>query len=271
MEWLALTGPRLGKYVSKGNALAVIPLGSIEKHGEHLPVGTDTLNVERICREACNKAGVLMMPAMPYAFVNEMKASVGAVSLSAKTLLTVLEEVCDEIARNGVKKIVLLNGHGGNNYVGMTFIQDLPGKNKDYVVYFLNLMGTIGENEWKELRSMTKATFPGGHAEDVETDLTLFTYPDLVDLKAISMDATKGASRKDFDIGPARPQIWWYAEYPDSLSGDPRFPSQKRGKLIACAAVNGLAEILTKIRRDKKIPARSVLFEKESHDPRKMR
>jgi len=271
MEWLKVTGPVLKKHIAAGKAVAVLPLGSIEKHGEHLPTGTDTLNVEHICRQACRKAGVLMMPAMAYTFVNEMKASAGAVSLSARTLLSVLEEVCDEIARNGVKKIVLVNGHGGNNYIGMAFIQDLPGKGKDYAVYFLSLMRTVSDDEWRKVRRMGKATCEGGHADDVETDLTMFTNPELVDLKAISKDATKGMSKKDFDIGPARAQIWWYAEYPDSLCGDPRFPSEKRGKYITEAAVKGLAEILGKIKRDKRIPAISALFEKEAHDPRKMR
>jgi creatinine amidohydrolase len=271
MEWLNLTGPALREVIQAGNAVAVLPLGSIEKHGEHLPTGTDTLNVEYIAREACRLSGAIMLPPMAYAFVNEMKASVGAVSLSARTFLKVLEEVCDDIARNGVRKIVLLNGHGGNNYLGMTFIQDLPGKGKDYVVYYLGLMSCLDPKEREEIEASSKAAHPGGHADDVETDITLYHYPETVDLKAISKDPRAGASLKDFDIGPSRPQIWWYAEYPDSLAGDPRFPSPERGKVISDMIVTGVAETLAKIKADGKIADRSERFETESHDPRKMR
>jgi len=271
MEWLKVTAPVLRKEIESGRAVAVIPFGSIEKHGEHLPTGTDTLNIEYVCRAACEKSGAIMLAPMAYTFVNEMKASIGAVSLSARTLLTVLEEICDDVARNGVKKIVLVNGHGGNNYILMTFIQDLPGKGKDYVAYYLNLMRCLVPEKAKRIEKMSKAEFPGGHADDGETDFTVYTHPELVDLKAISKDASAGMSRMDYDIGPAKPQVWWYAEYPDSLSGDPRFPSRRRGKLITDSLIEGLAEILCKVREDDKVPERTARFEIESHDPRKMR
>jgi len=271
MEWLKMTGPAFRKYLASGSAVAVLPTGSIEKHGEHLPMGTDTLNVEFVAREASKRAGAVMLPALAYTLVHEMKASAGAVSLRAKTFLAVLEEICDDVARNGVKKIVLVNGHGGNNYILMTFIQDLPGKGKDYAVYHVNVGSCISSENREKIEALSKTTVPGGHADDVETDATLSTYPDLVDLDAISQDPQAGVSRLDFDIKPARAQTWWYAEYPDSLAGDPRFPSHERGKLIVTAAVEGLTDLLIRIRDDKKVAERNAAFEAEARDPKKMR
>lgn len=271
MEWLKMTGPKFKKYVASGKGVAVLPCGSIEKHGEHLPLGTDTLNIEYVCREACEKAGAVMLPAMPYLFVNEMKASAGAVSLSAKAILTFLEEVCDEVSRNGIKKIVLVNGHGGNNAVILTFLQNLPGAGKDYAVYDL-LMVHCGRGEkWEKAMAMSKAVHVDGHGGDNETDWTLFAYPDLVDVDAIKDDADAGASRLDFDISPARAQTWWYAEYPDSLCGDPRVTSAERGKLLAEAVIENLADTLVRIRDDDKVAGRNRDFEEEAHDPSKMR
>lgn len=271
MEWLKVTAPALREEMKSGNAVAVLPLGSIEKHGEHLPTGTDTLNVEHIAREACRQAGAIMLPPMAYTMVHEMKASVGAISLSAATFLKVLEEVCDDVARNGVKKILLLNGHGGNGHLSMTFLQDLPGKNKDYVVYYLFLTSCVSPRDREQIRSSSKAAHPGGHADDGETDLTLHHYPDLVDLKAISQDPGAGKSGKDFDIGNAQSHVWWYSEYPDSLAGDPRFPSPQRGEMISNMIIAGLAQTISKIKADDKVAQRSARFEAESHDPRKMR
>ena len=271
MEWLKMTGPRFKKYVASGKGVAVLPCGSIEKHGPHLPLGTDTLNVEYVAKAACERTGAIMLPALPYLFVNEMKASAGAVSLTAKTLITLVEEICDEVARNGIKKIVLLNGHGGNNAILMGFLQGLPGQGKDYAVYYLGLMACGWGAKWEKAQKMSKAEVEGGHADDGETDVTCFTYGDLVDVKAISKNKNAGASKLDFDISPARAQTWWYSEYPDSLAGDPRFPSKERGKLLVESLTDGLADILVRIRDDRKVAARNKLFEAEARDPKKMR
>jgi len=271
MEWLKITGPKFKKYVAAGKAVAVLPCGSIEKHGPHLPLGTDTLNVEYVAKTACEKAGAIMLPALPYLFVNEMKASAGAVSLATKTVITLLDEICDEVARNGIKKIVLLNGHGGNNAILMAFLQGLPGQGKDYAVYYLSLMACGKGPKWAKAAKMRKAKLEGGHADDGETDMTYFTNTALVDTKAISKDKNAGASILDFDVSPARAQTWWYAEFPDSLAGDPRFVSKERGRLITESLVDGAVDVLKRIRDDEKVAARNASFECESYDPKKMR
>jgi creatinine amidohydrolase len=271
MEWLKMTGPQLRRYVAKGRCVAVLPCGSIEKHGEHLPLGTDTLNVEVVARAACEKAGAVMLPTMPYLYVNEMKASAGAVSLSAPTIFALLDEVCDEVSRNGIKKIVLLNGHGGNKALLLAYIQGLPGRGRDYAVYDLFLPACGSGSKWDRAAKMRKAKLPGGHADDGETDVTYYNFPSLVDLKAVSRDPKAGASRLDFDIAPAKAQTWWYAEYPDSLAGDPRFVSKERGRLLTEALIEGFADILKRIRDDDKVARRNALFESEASDPKRMR
>ena len=169
-------------------------------------MGTDTLNAEYVCREACSRAGALMLPPLAYTFVNEMKASAGTISLSARTLLSVLEDICDDVARNGIKKIILANSHGGNNYVAMTFIQDLPGRGKDYVVYYLSLSSCLSPERREKIKALSKTDVPGGHACDNETDLTLFESPELVDLDALPTEKSAGQSVQDFDVAPALPQ-----------------------------------------------------------------
>ena len=271
MEWLKVTGPAFRRYVAKGKGVAVLPCGSIEKHGEHLPLGTDTLNVELMAREACEKAGAVMLPPMPYFYVHEMKASAGAISLSAPTLFAFLDEVCDEVSRNGIKKIVLLNGHGGNKALLLAYVQGLPGRGKDYAVYDLFVVACAGGPKAARAAKLKKAKLPGGHADDGETDVTYFNFPKLVDLKAVSPDPRAGASRLDFDISPARAQTWWYAEYPDSLAGDPRFVSRERGRLLTESLIDGLTDVLKRVRDDEKVARRNALFEAEASDPKRMR
>ena len=92
-----------------------------------------------------------------------------------------------------------------------------------------------------------------------------------MDLDAVSQDKSAGESRLDFDISPALAQTWWYARYPDSLAGDPRFASVERGALLVEALIEGVADTLIRIRDDKKTAERNASFEAESHDPRRMR
>lgn len=271
MEWMKITGPQFKKYVAAGNRVAVIPCGSIEKHGEHLPLGTDTLDIEYICRAACEKADAIMLPPLVYMNVNEMKASAGAVALNVQTIFTVLREVCDEVARNGIKKIVLANGHGGNKALLRSFYQDTPGKGRDYAVYVTFFSELIQGPKAEKARAMKKATALDAHAGDGETDLVLHTYPELVDKSAISQNEADGLTVLNFDVSPSEPHIFWYAEYPNSLAGDPRFLQPERGKLMAEAAIDTMAGMLGRIRDDKNVLDTAARFEAEARDPKKMR
>ncbi len=125
--------------------------------------------------------------------------------------------------------------------------------------------------KWEKAKGMSKAELPGGHADDGETDMMMHVNGDLVDVDAISPDKDAGASKLDFDIAPAEAQTWWYSEFPDSLAGDPRFPSKERGRLLTEAIVEGLADTLIRIRDDEKVAGRNRMFEEEAGDPSKMR
>ncbi|MBN2584148.1 MAG: creatininase family protein, partial [Planctomycetes bacterium] len=114
MEWARLTGPQLAAARETCGGVCLLPIGSLEAHGRHLPVGTDGLTTEAVCRAAAGAEPCVVAPMIWYSHVREMKATVGAIALDTSLLMPMVETVCDEVARNGFRKILLVNHHGGN-------------------------------------------------------------------------------------------------------------------------------------------------------------
>jgi creatinine amidohydrolase len=93
----------------------IIPIGVLEKHGPHLPLGTDLINVRELALRAVEQEYSIIFPAYYFSQIFEAKHQPGTIAYSHETIWNVLQETCDELARNGIKKIIIVNGHGGNN------------------------------------------------------------------------------------------------------------------------------------------------------------
>jgi len=128
-----LTSLNIKAAADKG-LVAILPIGSIEIHGSHMLAGTDSITVHRIAALAA-ESGIHCSLSTLLRYVSGNKHFLGTISLTAKTMLSLLEEMCDEITRNGFKKILILNGHGGNIPVLRLFLREMLNKRKDYVLY----------------------------------------------------------------------------------------------------------------------------------------
>lgn len=108
-----MTSPEVAAQIER-NPVAVIPLGSIEQHGPHLPNGTDTIAAEVVAAELAERLDALLTPFGPYGVTPIHAGHPGTVSLSRSTFEALLTEICDELVEMGVKRLVLLNWHEGN-------------------------------------------------------------------------------------------------------------------------------------------------------------
>jgi creatinine amidohydrolase len=156
--------------------LAILPVGSTEIHGPHMPTGTDSMIVYKAAELAAEKADAVVLPPFSYTYVAENRHFPGTISLTAKTLLSLLEEVCDGIARNGFRKILILNGHGGNNGILRVFLRESLNKKRKYALYAMI-------DPWAPLGDLVAELTQGrtiGHACEVETSLGLYLFEDLV-------------------------------------------------------------------------------------------
>ena len=109
MNWEELTAQAFEHAVKKSQGLCLLPIGVIEKHGDHLPLGQDTLFIHKLCSEATKIEEAVVFPFYFFGQVNEAKHQPGTVALKTELLPVILENTCDEIARNGFNKILIVN------------------------------------------------------------------------------------------------------------------------------------------------------------------
>jgi creatinine amidohydrolase len=151
---------------------AVLPIGSFEQHGPFLPLATDTVIACTIAREIAAAHPVHLLPPVTISCSHEHSGWPGTVSISAKTLYSVVRDVADSLRLSGVPKLVLINGHGGN-YVLANVVQESRGE--------MALFPGLAEWETARARAGLRTSLDSDmHAGELETSILLHAHPELV-------------------------------------------------------------------------------------------
>src|ERR1700732_1702438 len=137
-KWEELSAADFGRAIEQSKGTCLLPFGILEKHGPHLPLGTDLLNVRYASLHAAEQQYALVFPEYYFGQIFEAKHEPGTIAYGRELQLKVLQETADEMARNGCKKILIVNGHGGNEHLLPLFGQAQMDKPHDYVVYVLD-------------------------------------------------------------------------------------------------------------------------------------
>jgi creatinine amidohydrolase len=212
-KWEELTAADFRQAIQQSKGTCLLPFGILEKHGPHLPLGTDLLNVRYASLQAAQQEYAVVFPEYYFGQIFEAKHEPGTVAYSLDIQLRLLQETTDEMARNGCKKIVIVNGHGGNEHLLPLFAQSQMDKPHDYVVYALD-----GERS-RPGGPAKKSTGIDYHAGENETANTMVSRPDLVHLDRASSES--GADEKRVNLPETvYTGIWWYARFPNHYSGD---------------------------------------------------
>jgi len=243
---------------SKG--VAVLPLGSIESHGPHLPLGSDTLTIAHMLERVIAKETVAVLPVLPYSYVGEARMLPGAIHVPSHILMDQVEAICDEVHRNGFDKIVLLHGHGGNVPLHSMFVKRMQERCKPYAVYSLpplcNMKVDIAEiiesSEW-------------GHACEMETSANLVFAPELVNLKRLGKK--RFPAQPGPDVGGALTSVDWTARHPEMAVGDPQKATAEKGEKIISEWAKGVIDALRKIKRDRIAPVTIRRFNRRVANP----
>src|SRR6516164_5758551 len=143
-KWEELTAPDFVQAVHQSQGVCVLPIGIIEKHGPHLPLGTDLLDVRFAVMNAVQQEYAVVFPEYYFGQIFEAQQEPGTISYSLSTQLTLLQETVKEMARNGCKKVMLVNGHGGNESLLPLFAQAQLAVPRDYVVYVFGIPNLHG-------------------------------------------------------------------------------------------------------------------------------
>ena len=245
VKYEELTAPEFAQAIAKSESTCVIPLGILEKHGPHLPLGTDLLDCREVSLRAAEQEYTLVFPAYYVGQIFEAKHQPGTIAYSARLMLDLLQETCDELARNGIKKIILVNGHGGNEHFLRFFCQSQLAGIKDYAVYLFDPPDSSGDEKVKKLRKTTL----DGHAGETETSTILAHRPDLAHLdragEQSGADLNRLAALKYAYTG-----IWWYASQPNHYRGDGSYGNKEEGETILNLEAGYLAEMIRSVKKD---------------------
>lgn len=192
-----LCWPAYARRVEQG-AIVIIPVGSTEQHGPHLPLGSDALLTGEMAERIARITGALVAPTISYGYKSQPKSGggnhfVGTTSLDGETLTHAIRDIIRELARHGVRKIVVLDGHYEN---GMFLVEGIDHALRDLKAWGIEGVRVLKMIYCEEVRQETlDLIFPNGfpgmaleHAANLETSMMLHLFPHLVDRSAIPSD-----------------------------------------------------------------------------------
>lgn len=166
------------------------------------------------------------------------------------------------MSRNGIKKIVIVNGHGGNTHFFSYFCQSQLAARKDYVVVLFSPDNSEASSQIQPMRT----TDYGGHADEMETSMVYAIRPDLVKSDLASNQSGRDKARLDHLTG-AYTGIWWYASYPNHYAGDGSSPQKAIGEILYNSRAAQLASLMKILKEDDSITNLQNRFYSESEDP----
>jgi creatinine amidohydrolase len=242
-RWDELTAGDFVTALDRAQNTCLLPFGILEKHGPQLPLGTDLLNVRWAALKAATQEYAIVFPEYYFGQIFEARHEPGTIAYSSKLQLDLLRETTSEMARNGCKKIVIVNGHGGNNSLLPYFAQSQLESKKDFVVY-IHQRGAYPPGRPK-LKSTTDS-----HAGESETAHTMVTHPELVHQERSGTES--GADRNRLDLPKnLYTGIWWYAKFPDHYAGDGAAATKELGEFDMNAWVADIANTIRAVKSDK--------------------
>lgn len=235
MKLLTISMDKFASFIERSDTV-LIPVGTVEAHGHHLPLGTDVLIPSEIAEAVDARMGdqILLAPEVNYGHSWYLSIYPGTVDISSETLVNYLFEIGKGFLKWGFQNIIFLNGHGGNNPALTIVSEKLAAQGAKVAII----------NWWVDFRQEILEICEGqGHAGEDETSVIMAIDDGLVDkakTRAHWVQLVANVTTKEI----AR------TVYPDALSGDARLATKEKGGRILDVVVETMVELIEKIRRD---------------------
>lgn len=217
--------------LAKSNPLAILPVGSTEEHGSHLPLGTDSMQAEEVARRVALEFDALLLPPLRYGECRSTRNFPGTISLSSETVQGFAFDVVSELARNGLKRILVLTGHAGSGHMAALRLGAQRAVEADPEIRAMVL------SDYDIAYDLRGREFPedDGHAGHIETSRVLGIRPELV-----GEERPAGRSRPPKYMVLPNPE----KHFPTGVMGDPKSASAESGKRIDDYVVEELCRLV---------------------------
>jgi len=244
MEWIRLSETEIAALRRRSGGVALLPLASIESHGPHLPLGSDPVSLRYVMKKAVQLEPAAVLPELPYSYVLEATRRPGAIHIDSALLMRLVENICDEVARNGFRKIVLVHGHGGNVALHWMFCKRILELGKPYAVYSIQPLPDM-DGFMKPILE-TKVT---GHACEMEASMVMAADESLVNLKRLHGRVFK--CQEAPGVSPAFTTVEWVSRWPEMAVGDASRATRGKGVKILDEWARRVAETVRKVKKDR--------------------
>jgi len=260
VHWEELTAADFREAITRAQGACLLPFGIMEKHGPHLPLGNDLLNVRYAALHAAEQEYAVVFPEYYFGQIFEAKHEPGTVAYSRGLQLQLLQETTDEMARNGCKKIIVVNGHGGNGSLLPYFAQTQLEAPHDYVVYVQGLARS-GPGEPKHKSNPATDM----HAGESETSMSMVARPDLVHLERASQESGADQARVKLPDG-LYTGIWWYARFPNHYAGEGAVASRELGDFETKTWIDAIVQSIRAVKADQEsLRLQNEFYERSKH------
>lgn len=241
-----LTWPEINEAVEAEKVL-LLPIGSTEQHGHHLPLDVDNFLATNVCIEAAKKAPreLLVMPNIPYGYNEHAQDFPGTIHVTYEHFIEYCLDVCKSAAYTGFRRIVLVDGHGSNEHL-CEFIARRATLETDAIVA-TTMWTNLIINEFEEIRESGMGG--AAHACELETSAYLYLDPDRVQMDKAAdhyggAAGSEGSNYLYVDLskgwGPVKVIKWTSASTPNGVSGAPTLATADKGKVLVEAASDHL-------------------------------
>jgi len=222
--------------------VALLPVGSVEQHGPHLPLDADAFDADYLARavaKACKDPKPIVLPLIPYGVSYHHEDFIGTISVNPESLSQLVYDIGMSAARHGITKLVIINGHGGNS-PALHFAAQMINRDS----HIFTCVDT-GESSDPDIYAIAQ-TPNDVHAGEIETSTTLAVRPNSVRLDAVEKFIPRFSSRYlDFT---SKRRVEWYAHTskisPTGVLGDPTKATAEKGHLIWARMIENLTEFV---------------------------
>lgn len=229
-----LTWPEFKKHLKKTKR-AIIPIGPIEEHGPHITLASDFTAPYELAKKVAQKIDVFVLPAIPLGVCRSTANFTGTMSISQKTLIKVIEELCEGLIKHKINKILILNGHAGSLHLPAVDEALKNLKKKHPRVKFLTT--NIGKTH-RGATSKIIQTLNDSHAGEIETSRLLFLKPEIV-----RKDKVVKEIMPVFDTQKQLKNPHKYWKY--GVDGDAKKASYQKGKTLISEAIKNICTLLS--------------------------